>query len=219
MNDVARKPNTHIASPSSEAQAIAKAADQDVGFQKMLKFKKGDYWCDNEEVPKGTTYIAHAVGWTKTWVHFESGMVVERRIYPMKDNPVVPERDELPNNDQSTWPPGIDDRPADPWVLQYLLPMENPNTGDIHVFVSGSYGGKRAIGDLCANWARRNIKNPDCGQPIVKLQKAMMPTKKFGDVPRPYFEVVGWDDARTEMRREVDIEKVEQHQFDDQIPF
>ena len=49
MNDVAQKPNTHIASPSSEAQAIAKAADQDVGFQKMLKFKKGDYWCDNEE--------------------------------------------------------------------------------------------------------------------------------------------------------------------------
>jgi len=31
--------------------------------------------------------------------------------------------------------------------------------------------------------------------PIIKLASKDMPTKKYGLVPRPYFEVDGWENA------------------------
>ena len=169
-----------------EAENIVNEASTDAGFQKMLKFKKGDYWCDGEEVPLGTVYLAHCKAWTKTWVHFENRTVVERKVYRVARGEKAPERDQLPNNDESTWPPGPDGKKKqDPWVLQYLLPMENPETGDVQIFVAQSFGGRRAVSELCTQWGRRVVKNPKAGQPIIKIGKSMMPTKNFGDVPSP----------------------------------
>jgi hypothetical protein len=44
----------------------------------------------------------------------------------------------------------------------------------------------------------------------VKLAKAEMPTKKFGRVPRPHFEIVGWDDL---------VGDPPANEFGDSIPF
>jgi hypothetical protein len=209
---------------TDEIRNIGDQAENDAGFQKMLKFKKGNYICDNEEVPLGTKYIAHCIGWTKTWVRFVDQRVVERKVYRVARGEKAPERDALPDNDQSRWPIGINKQPADPWVYQYLLPMEDPRSGEVRIFVGSSFGGRRAVADLCAAYARRSAKSKGTGQPIVTLQMVMMPTKNFGDVPRPHFEIVGWDDAAEELEkrspiRTVSEEVLEKQEMDDDIPF
>jgi hypothetical protein len=194
----------------------------------MLKFKKGEYFCDGEEVPLGTQYIAHCIGWTKTWVHFEDQKVVERKIYRVARGEKAPERDRLPDNDESKWPIGINRQPADPWVYQYLLPMEDQQSGEVRIFVGSSFGGRRAVADLCSAYARHSTKNKGSGQPIISLQMLMMPTKNFGDVPRPHFEIVGWDEvsqpgsantAAREPIRTVSEAVLKKQEFDDEIPF
>jgi hypothetical protein len=209
-----------INTPQREAQNIASAAQGDAGFEKMLKVKKGEYYCDGEEVAMGKEYTAHAVGWTKCWIKFRGGMVQERKIYRMINGEQPPDRDRLDDQDNSKWEMGINGLPADPWVLQYLLPMEDKG-GELVIFVTSSFGGKRAIADLCSAWGRKAAKQPGCGQPIVKLRKLLMPTKKFGDVPRPYFEITGWDDVREGIRdpNVPDSGPTMAEEMNDEIPF
>jgi hypothetical protein len=214
-----------------EARNIGEEAERDAGFQKMLKFKKGTYICDGEEISLGTKLIAHCIGWTKTWVHFVDQKVVDRKVYRVSRGERAPERDQLPDNDQSQWPIGINKLPADPWVYQYLLPMEDQRTGEVRIFVGSSFGGRRAVADLCAAYSRRAVKNKSSGQPIITLQMLLMPTKNFGDVPRPHFEIVGWDDEREmvddgggpraprEPIRTVSEAVLKKQEFDDEIPF
>jgi hypothetical protein len=146
--------------------------------------------------------------------------VVERKIYRIAKGERAPEREALPNKDEKLWPAGLNGRPADPWVLQYLLPMEDPETNEVRIFVGGSFGARRAVSELCSAYGRRRVKNPSAGQPIVKLQKALMPTRNFGDVPRPLFEIVGWDDETVSTPvREITEAVMKQKEFDDEIPF
>lgn len=202
----------------SEAQYIGEAAQEDAGFEKMLKFKKGHYYMDNDEVPLGTQLVAHTVGWTKCWIKFVEQKVAARHVYRMirGDRPV--DRDELDDNDHTKWAMGLNGQPRDPWTLQYLLPMEDPETGAVFIFVTGSFGGRRAVADVCAAWGRKAVKQPGCGQPIIRLRETMMPSKKFGDVPRPLFEIIGWDGVR-EGIDEVNAEELKREDLDDEIPF
>ncbi|HEY2530298.1 MAG TPA: hypothetical protein VGJ20_20570 [Xanthobacteraceae bacterium] len=209
---------------NDEAKAISDEAASEGGFQPMIKFKKGDYLCDGEEVPLGTRYIAHAIGWTKTWVKFENRTVVDRKVYRVARKERCPERDQLPDLDEKFWGPGLDGRPADPWVLQYLLPMEDETTGEVRIFVGSSFGGRRAVAELCTAYGRRAAKQGGSGQPIVELQTVDMPTKNYGDVPRPKFEIVGWDDGDAAPERREEMSKVtaaaaKRAEFDDAIPF
>lgn len=209
--------NQQLTTADKEIDNIANEAQHDAGFQSMLKFKKGDYYCDQEQVPLGTMYLAHCKAWTKSWIHFVDKKVVERRIYRIANGERAPERDEIPDNDQSVWPADPNGKPMDPWVLQYLLPLEQQESGEVHIFVAQSFGGRRAVGEICTTWAKRAKRTPGCGQPIIMLAKEMMPTKNWGDVPRPCFEVMGWDD-RMQATKEVEVEKMKP-EFDDEIPF
>lgn len=222
-NNLQRPPQSNLPA-NPEAAAIAEEAMQDAGFQKMIKFKReGEvygYTCDNKVLSLGTQMFAHCVGWTKTWVHFVDKQVKDRHIYRISHRERAPDRDTWGDMDPAQWPRGIDGKPADPWVLQYLLPMERVGdaNGELLVFVASSFGGRRAIADLCSAYGRRAQRTPNCGQPIIKLEKVLMPTKNFGDVPRPYFDIIGWDEAK-EPVREVSQQKLRQGDFDDEIPF
>ena len=55
---------------------------------------------------------------------------------------------------------------------------------------------------LCDMFSKRTLKG-QLGQPIVSLAVAEMPTKNFGKVPCPAFEIVGWDDAPSAVTSEV----------------
>lgn len=209
-----------IAKISSEAANIAEAAMADAGFQKMLKFKKGVYICDGQEVPLGTKMIAHALAWTKTWIKFVNQQVVDRKIYRIAAGDRAVDRDQLGDLDTKAWSMGINGLPADPWVLQYLVPMEERETEEVMIFVTSSYGGHRAVADLCSQYARKVQKIPGTGQPLIRLAKTMMPTKNFGDVPRPLFEVINFESEREPMH-EVPQTSISRSQDDmnDEIPF
>jgi hypothetical protein len=178
----------------AEVENIQNAAQEDAGFEKILKFKKGEYFIGEDEIPLGTKYLAHAAAWTKCWIKFTDGEVAERKMYRVALGEKPPVREDLDERNEDEWSEGLDGKPADPWVYQYLLPLEDMDTGEVVIFVTSSYGGKRAIADLCDAYAKRT-KKTGCGQPIIKLAKTDMPTKKFGKVPRPLFEVDRWDEA------------------------
>jgi hypothetical protein len=208
---------------SDEAKNIGDEASNDTGFQQMIKFKKGDYWCGEDQIPLGTRYIAHAVGWTKSWVHFENRTVVERRNFRVAKGEKAPEREDIPDRDEAHWPYGLDGKnKTDPWVLQYLLPLEDMNSGDVSIFVGSSFGGRRAVSEVCAAYARRAGKQKT-GQPIIELQETTFSSRTYGEVRRPLLRIVGWDGAEgtaserpTPSISEADLKKAE---FDDAIPF
>jgi hypothetical protein len=208
----------------AEVENIQIAAQEDAGFEKILKFKKGDYFIGDDEIALGTEYLAHVRAWSKGWIKFVDGEVADRKMYRVALGEKPPEREDLDDQNQDNWPDGLNGERADPWVFQYLLPLEDPASGRVVIFVTSSYGGKRAVADLGAAYARRAAKSPNCGQPLVKLAVTDMPTKKFGKVPRPLFQVTGWDEAPSAgieiMPPTPPIAPTDsRHDFTDEIPF
>jgi hypothetical protein len=201
-----------------EADAIGKAAMEDAGFERLLKFKKGKYETTEGPVNMGVHYVAHCVGWTKVWVKFVDSKVVDRKVYRVIAGEIPVERDQLDDNNSAAWPMGPMGKPSDPWVYQYLLPLEDP-MGDVLIFTTASIGGKRAIADLCKSYSRRVGREGVSEQPVVKLGVAVMPTKMFGDVQRPLFEIVGWDSARSAVREVKVDQATAKPDFDDAIPY
>jgi hypothetical protein len=110
----------------TEVENIQIAAQEDAGFEKILKFKKGDFFIGDENIPLGTEYVAHVRAWGKCWIKFVDSEMADRKMYRVALGEKPPEREELDDHDQDNWPEGLDGRPADPWVFQYLLPLEDP---------------------------------------------------------------------------------------------
>lgn len=220
MNDQSKKKDNiaHLPASTREAENIMREAQKDAGYDRMMKFKKGVYYVDNAEVPLGTQFVAHAIGWAKAWIKFENGKRADYKVYRILSGESPPDRDQLGDMDQDKWETSdMTRQPKDPWTKQNLLPLEN-EAGDHFIFVSGSTGGARAVSDLCAAWARKSHREPACGQPIVKLRTVMMPSKRFGNVPRPHFEIVGWDGGSSAPVREVQALSGDSD-MDDEIPF
>lgn len=195
-----------------EIENIQAAAQADAGFEKILKFKKGEYAIGEDAIPLGTEYLAHAVGWTKSWIKFKNGEVAERKLYRVARAEKPPERQELDELDKVDLV--IDGMSADPWVYQYLLPLEDMTSGEIVVFVTATHGGRRAVADLCQAYTR-HAKKGHGGQPIIKIGCTDMPTKKFGKVPRPEFEIIGWDGTGDDNVPSPTLQK----ELNDAIPF
>jgi hypothetical protein len=217
MNEIIRSQTTQPLPATVEADNIARAAEQDAGFEKLLKFKKGAYSCDGEDVKIGTQYVAHCVGWTKCWIKFVDGQVADQRMYRVADGKEPPQRDELDAKEMI----GVKDPKSglsiDPWVYQHLLPLES-EAGDLVVFVTSSMGGRRAVADLCKQYARRAARTKIAAQPVIKLAVGIMPSKMFGDVPRPNFEIVGWDEHKEGIRTVKGPDTLKD-EMEDEIPF
>jgi hypothetical protein len=200
----------------NEAENILAAAREHAGFEKILKFRKGEYFIGDESIPLGTELLAHPEAWTKSWIKFEGGKVTDRKLYRVARGEVPPEREELDDLDRTAWESGSNGQ-QDPWVKQQLLPFENLTTGEVVVFATSSIGGMRAIGELCSAWAKRE-KRRNHGQPIVRLRSDEMPTKNFGKVPCPKFEIAGWSDTGSDAF-EVPPPVVSEEEFEDQMPY
>ena len=212
--------NKNLITHSAEVANIETAAREEGGFEKILKFNKGDYLIGEEEVALGTEYIAHTRLWTKCWIKFVDGEVAQRKVYSVARGETPPERDELDDLDETNWSKGLDDKPADPWVFQNLLPLENPSSGEVVIFVSPSVGGKIAVAELCKAYAMRAKRIENCGQPIIKLATITFPSKKFNTkVPRPLFEIIAWDEPSPDGDIEMVPPASSKAEPDDEIPF
>jgi hypothetical protein len=217
MLTVIDKPKNLPAEPETELDNIRRAAEADAGFEKRLKFKKGKYFIGDDEVPLGRQYVAHATQWTKRWVKYLDGKKVDERMGKVADGFRPPPREDLGDNDRSKWELGDDGQPKNPWNLEFLVPMEDLENGDVAIFTTTSVGGQRAVADLCRAFARHAQKGRRT-LPIVKLATVDMPTKAYGPVPRPEFEITGWDNEMAAGNVEV-ISPSVADDLDDEIPF
>jgi hypothetical protein len=154
---------------------------------KMVKFTDGKFVADKTEVlPANTTLVA--ANTVTAWVHWNDSKPIEHRI--TRPGESHPYRNELPDLDETKWPPGLNDEPSDPWRDTRYLHLIDPNTGADYTFVTDSFGGRRAVGDL-----KRQITNVRMAHPgalaFVQLATTMMKTR-FGQKARPAFKIVGW---------------------------
>jgi hypothetical protein len=157
----------------------------------LLRFKKRQFLIGDDEVAPGREYRAFPLEWTRGWVKWHDGAIVEQRLGRVADGYRPPERDQLGDCNESEWPDG-----KDPWIFQNLLPLEDCETGEIAVFVSSSFGGKIAVERLCNRVARDLKSGRDLGRPTIKLAFSSFRTKQYGEIDRPEFEIVSWENER-----------------------
>jgi hypothetical protein len=158
---------------------------------RLLKFAKGTYSIGDDAVPVGTEMIAHVNQLAHGWVKFEDGKVTDQQIGKPAEGFRMPLREELDDQDEASWERDAAGRPRDPWAQQYYLPMEAVETGDVAVFVTGSHGGRGALGKVINRFAR-NAKN---GLPIIKLAVASYKHRTYGRIETPDFPIVGWTES------------------------
>jgi hypothetical protein len=186
----------------------------------LLKFNNGAYFANKTEVvPLGTTLVVVAV--TTLWIKWENGRPAEHRVTrPGQAHPV---RDDLPDQDQAEWKPGFKDQLADPWKDSRYLHLVDPQTGADYTFVTDSYGGRKAIGELKSQITNVRFAHPGA-VPTVRLASTMMPTD-YGPKPRPSFKVIGWKNmsgsATSVEQKQITAPAAAKKRadYDDEIPF
>ena len=140
---------SHPLPAAQEATAILNAANEGASFDKLLKFKKGQYFVDKD---------------------------TEVKLRPFEDK-----------------------------------------AGEIVIFVTASVGGTRAVHDLCKAYGRRVARTGVSEQPLIKILSTPMPTKR-GPIPRPLFEIIGWDSAKEGIRSFSGPDSTED-ELADEIPY
>src|SRR6516165_8714201 len=91
------------------------------------------------------------------------------------------------------------------------LPMENPATGELLVFVTGSGGGTDAVGTL----VRTGPANLHKGLPIINLGVRSYKHRQYGRIENPEFQIGGWTGSVG-----AGVQPPSKHPvLDDEIPF
>jgi hypothetical protein len=181
-----------VSTDDTLADVFLAAAEEAGSRDKFLKFKKGHFVTgkNDTEIPAGREYVAYVRDAEYGWIKFQNETVVEGPRGKITDGFRAPAREALGDNEQSRWKQE-DGKPRDPWCLQWYLPLIEIESGEVYVFVSGSDGGKKAIGDLLRTFAR----NVHRGKPIVKLEAGFYPHPRYGRVDEPKIKVVSWENA------------------------
>jgi hypothetical protein len=189
---------------------------------KLLKFLDGRYIADKTEtLPADTTLVA--VGVITVWTHWVDGKPVEHRV--TQPGQLHPEREDLPEQDESKWPPGLNDEPSDPWRDTRYLHLIDPQTGADYTFTTDSFGGRRGVGELKSQIANVRFAHPSA-VPVVQLGSVPWKTK-FGTKQRPSFKVIGWRGKQesppiqvVEQRKQEQPRKLQAEEpLNDKIPF
>jgi hypothetical protein len=152
----------------------------------LLRFKEGKFLVGEDQIELGREYIAHVLDWTRGWVRWEDGVIVETHMARVMDNTKLPTREDLGHQDESQWEDG-----KDPVVFQNILPVEDAETGEYMLFATSSVGGKIAVEKLCNDVARTYKAGSKYGLPVIALNTKPF-TTKFGTKPRPHFPIVRW---------------------------
>lgn len=178
---------TNIATTTNDGFDVQENTSSSSIIGTMMKFTEGQYRINKDQVvPIGTPLVAKAV--VTAWVHWVDQKPAEHRItQPGKSHPL---RDELPDQDEAAWPPGLNQEPSDPWRDTRYLHLVDQKTGADYTFITDGVGGRQGIADLKNAIANVRHAHP-AALPIVALNSVPMKTK-FGVRSRPQFNVVEW---------------------------
>ena len=140
-----------------------------------LLCKKGEWSANGEDVEAGKEFIAYPMDAMRGFCRWEDDHVVEQRIGRIADKFSL-KREDLPEDED--------------WKPQVVLPLENPETGEIISFVSCSVGAKIAVEKLIQLTARAVKKGSGDLTPLVRLATSSFQSEEFGTIIRPAFEIV-----------------------------
>jgi hypothetical protein len=240
----AAAPATEKAAPISTAIAPAKSAAPAVAVPdartdvqryldeiapagiagRLIKFSKEGIFTttdDGEPVPEAAEFIALCeetfVGWIKFNRDKDSDAPPERVMGLLYDGFVMPPRLTLGDNDQTQWEPGLDGEPADPWLHQMCLVLQNIETRELYTFATTSLTGRRAVGNLLRHYDRMRRANID-ELPVVRLKSGGFNHRKdprIGWVPVPVFAIVGRAPRDNAAKPDTSVAS----DLNDQIPF
>jgi hypothetical protein len=178
----------------SAVEQLAAEAANDLGT--LLKFTKDDrggwsWMLGDDKAPVGAEFIVGVEALVIGWVRFEDQKIAERILKRPGDKRRLPDRDELSMPERSQWPLDNKGQPKDPWTKQHYLPMLDAS-GALVTYVTGTVGGKIAIGKLCQAFLRNNAR------PVVKLDVGSFRSKDYGVIPSPAFNIVGFEGIEIE---------------------
>jgi hypothetical protein len=183
-NELVKSEKNLPAQYDSNVEELAAEAANDLGT--LLKFAKGIWSLGDDKAPVGAEFIACPEAVVIGWVRFDNQRVAERILKRPGDKRRLPDRDELSVPDKADWPLDGKHQPKDPWVRQHYLPLIDTD-GALVTFVSGSVGGKLAIGKLCSAYLKNRAR------PIVKLDVGSFRSKEYGAIPAPDFSIIGFE--------------------------
>ena len=155
----------------------------------MLKYVDGVYYADKtREVPHGTVLVV--VGVVTAWVRWRGNKPVEHRVTKLGEP--HPVREDLGDLDESTWEVGFDGKgKADPWHDTRYVRLVDPVTGASFTFITDSYGGRRAVGNLKSSIMNVRMAHPNA-LPVVRLATGTFKSPTYGPRKRPDFVIVDW---------------------------
>jgi hypothetical protein len=184
-----------------------------IKFSKEGKFITSD---DDEPINGDLNFIVLADQTLIGWIKFNGeGELPDRRMGLLYDGFVMPQRQELGDDNEAEWELGLDGRPADPWQHHMYLVMQRVDTGGMFTFATPSKTGRRAVGNLLRHYNTMQRKHPDM-YPVVQLKTGGYQHRddRVGWVNTPMFVVTGRtskDDASKPAPLEEDM--------NDDVPF
>jgi hypothetical protein len=180
-------PTTTYVDPVEELAAEARN-----NIENALKFVKGEWTINDEAVPDGIEFVACVDHLVRGWIRFDDQKVAERILVRRGDKQRLPDRDELSYAEEKDWPRDSKGKQRDPWVKQFYVPLIMDD-GKLVTFVTGSVGGRIAVGKLCEAFLNSGRKRP-----IAKLDVGSFKSKEYGEVDSPAFQIVGYEDEPAE---------------------
>ena len=204
MNEIVSRPSwatgTAVAVPSANAFASygEQISQQRSIVGRLLKFSKGDFLAgeDNQEIRKGTQFVANMDQLLVGWIKWENMRPVEQEMGRLSEGYQPPKRGELGDNDRSQWETDQNGDERDPWQFSNYLLLKTPGESgedNLFTFTTSSKGGLGAIGELCKAYSKAMLQRPD-QYPVIALMGSSYPhrNKSLGRIKISVFEIVGW---------------------------
>ena len=119
--------STSVPATTSELDAIETFLTEFAGGggATFFKFTKGSYATrDGATIPCGSEFIVPYPALLVGWIRFNGeGVKPTRHMGKLFEGFLPPSRPSLGDDDRTKWDLGLDGKPADPWMMQMLLPL------------------------------------------------------------------------------------------------
>jgi hypothetical protein len=166
---------------------------------KLLRFSKGDfiYGSDDAVLPTGTKLVALMNTFSVGWQHWVAGKPADGRFGLLVDGYKPPQRNELGDDDSSSWETDANGDKRDPWVFTNRIVLVQQDDDATFTFVTSSKGGIEALGDLSKTHGKAIKKTHPGTYPVVSLEVGgyIHSNKSIGRVKQPVFRVIEHIDA------------------------
>ena len=172
--------------------AYGRAVGSDTPF---LKFVKGEFQfgVDGEVLSLGTRLVPNMAELRAGFLKWKNGEPVDEAMVHIAQGKPIPQREDLDDQDTTTWELDPNGAPLDPWGNINTVPFKNPETGQEFIFSTGAKGGINAVGKLSSAFGAQRHKH-DGKLPIVEIGSGSYRHRVYGDVAYPKFKIVGWQD-------------------------